>query len=171
MNGCRDQQQSRLPDLSRLERRPAPLEKARQRILPFSTNGWDAWQADGGVALADTRWDGNARELEKFDGTILAPPTSAAPSKATKPTRFPSASPGRTIPPPRTPGTRPRAKSCPVTAPTRRPQVFEQKTLYKKARSSTIPPIHSAGLSSCSTTANSRTASNASEWKPSPATW
>ena len=36
-------------------------------ILPFSTNGWDAWQADGGIALADTRWDGT-HELEKFDG-------------------------------------------------------------------------------------------------------
>jgi hypothetical protein len=36
-------------------------------ILPFSTNGWDAWQADGGIALANTRWDGT-HELEKFDG-------------------------------------------------------------------------------------------------------
>ena len=36
-------------------------------ILPFSTNGWDAWQADGGIALADYRWDGT-HELEKFDG-------------------------------------------------------------------------------------------------------
>jgi predicted GH43/DUF377 family glycosyl hydrolase len=36
-------------------------------ILPFSTTGWDAWQADGGVALADPRWDGS-HELEKFDG-------------------------------------------------------------------------------------------------------
>ena len=36
-------------------------------ILPFSNDGWDAWQADGGIALADTRWDGT-HELEKFDG-------------------------------------------------------------------------------------------------------
>jgi predicted GH43/DUF377 family glycosyl hydrolase len=36
-------------------------------ILPFSTEGWDAWQADGGIALADTRWDGT-HELEKFNG-------------------------------------------------------------------------------------------------------
>jgi predicted GH43/DUF377 family glycosyl hydrolase len=35
-------------------------------ILPFSTNGWDAWQADGGIALADYRWDGT-HQLEKFD--------------------------------------------------------------------------------------------------------
>ena len=38
------------------------------RILSFGkTNAWDAWQADGGVALADYRWDGS-QELEKFDG-------------------------------------------------------------------------------------------------------
>ncbi len=37
------------------------------KILPFSKSGWDAWQADGGIALADCRWDG-AHELEKFDG-------------------------------------------------------------------------------------------------------
>jgi len=36
-------------------------------ILPFSTNGWDAWQADAGIALADYRWAGT-HELEKFDG-------------------------------------------------------------------------------------------------------
>ncbi len=37
------------------------------KILPFSQNGWDAWQADGGVALADYRWDGT-HALEKFAG-------------------------------------------------------------------------------------------------------
>ena len=37
------------------------------KILPFSDNGWDAWQADGGIALADYHWDGT-HELEKFDG-------------------------------------------------------------------------------------------------------
>src|SRR5215469_1517360 len=36
-------------------------------ILPFSGQGWDAWQADGGVALADYHWNG-AHELETFDG-------------------------------------------------------------------------------------------------------
>lgn len=36
-------------------------------ILPFSNKGWDAWQGDGGIALADYRWDGT-HELEKFDG-------------------------------------------------------------------------------------------------------
>jgi predicted GH43/DUF377 family glycosyl hydrolase len=35
-------------------------------ILPFSGTGWDAWQADGGIALADYRWDGS-HELEKYD--------------------------------------------------------------------------------------------------------
>jgi predicted GH43/DUF377 family glycosyl hydrolase len=36
-------------------------------ILPFARTNWDAWQADGGIALADYRWDGT-HELEKFDG-------------------------------------------------------------------------------------------------------
>ena len=38
------------------------------KILSFTkTNDWDAWQADGGMALVDDRWDGS-HELEKFDG-------------------------------------------------------------------------------------------------------
>jgi len=38
------------------------------KILSFTkTNAWDAWQADGGIALADYNWNG-AHELEKFDG-------------------------------------------------------------------------------------------------------
>lgn len=37
------------------------------KILPFSQSGWDAWQADGGIALADYHWDGT-HELGKFDG-------------------------------------------------------------------------------------------------------
>ncbi|MEY4917801.1 MAG: hypothetical protein RL616_1714 [Verrucomicrobiota bacterium] len=38
------------------------------KILSFTpTNQWDAWQADGGIALCDYRWDGT-HELEKFDG-------------------------------------------------------------------------------------------------------
>lgn len=38
------------------------------KILSFTkTNEWDAWQADGGIALADYRWDG-AHALEQFDG-------------------------------------------------------------------------------------------------------
>jgi predicted GH43/DUF377 family glycosyl hydrolase len=36
-------------------------------ILPFSGSGWDAWQADGGVALADYNWDGT-HELETYKG-------------------------------------------------------------------------------------------------------
>ena len=37
------------------------------RILSFTaTNQWDAWQADGGIALADYHWDGT-HALEKFD--------------------------------------------------------------------------------------------------------
>ncbi|HEX9046244.1 MAG TPA: glycosylase [Verrucomicrobiae bacterium] len=38
------------------------------KILSFTaTNHWDAWQADGGIALADYRWDGT-HELEKYQG-------------------------------------------------------------------------------------------------------
>ncbi len=38
------------------------------KILSFTpTNNWDAWQADGGIALCDYHWDGS-HELEKFDG-------------------------------------------------------------------------------------------------------
>lgn len=37
------------------------------KILSFDKSGWDMWQADGGIALADYRWDGT-HELEKFDG-------------------------------------------------------------------------------------------------------
>jgi predicted GH43/DUF377 family glycosyl hydrolase len=38
------------------------------QVLSFAgTNRWDAWQADGGIALADYHWNG-AHELEKFQG-------------------------------------------------------------------------------------------------------
>lgn len=37
------------------------------KILPFGEKAWDAWQADGGIALADYRWDGT-HELGKFAG-------------------------------------------------------------------------------------------------------
>jgi predicted GH43/DUF377 family glycosyl hydrolase len=37
------------------------------KILPFNGSGWDMWQADGGIALADFRWDGT-HELESFGG-------------------------------------------------------------------------------------------------------
>jgi predicted GH43/DUF377 family glycosyl hydrolase len=36
-------------------------------ILPFTKQGWDAWQAGGGIALYDTRWDGD-HELGQHDG-------------------------------------------------------------------------------------------------------
>jgi predicted GH43/DUF377 family glycosyl hydrolase len=37
------------------------------KILTFAKQGWDAWQADGGIALYDTAWDGT-HELAKHDG-------------------------------------------------------------------------------------------------------
>jgi len=38
------------------------------RILSFTEPGkWDAWQADGGIALCDYRWEGT-HELGTFDG-------------------------------------------------------------------------------------------------------
>lgn len=30
------------------------------KVLPFREDGWDRWQADGGVALQDTSWGGSA---------------------------------------------------------------------------------------------------------------
>jgi predicted GH43/DUF377 family glycosyl hydrolase len=36
-------------------------------VLPFAESGWDAWQADGGIALYDHHWDGTHR-LEPHDG-------------------------------------------------------------------------------------------------------
>jgi predicted GH43/DUF377 family glycosyl hydrolase len=37
------------------------------RILSFTNAGWDTWQADGGIALADYDWPGT-HELQPFDG-------------------------------------------------------------------------------------------------------
>ena len=38
------------------------------KVLSFTqTNDWDAWQEDGGIALADYHWEGS-HDLEKFDG-------------------------------------------------------------------------------------------------------
>lgn len=37
-------------------------------ILPFARTGWDAWQADGGVALYDTRWDNGTHGLGQHEG-------------------------------------------------------------------------------------------------------
>ena len=38
------------------------------KILPFTQpSGWDAWQAEAAMALADSRW-GGSEELEKFEG-------------------------------------------------------------------------------------------------------
>lgn len=36
-------------------------------ILPFRETGWDAWQADGGIALYDTRWEGT-HAIAQHDG-------------------------------------------------------------------------------------------------------
>ena len=37
------------------------------RILPFRDEGWDKWQADGGIALFDHHWGGN-NSLQQFNG-------------------------------------------------------------------------------------------------------
>lgn len=37
-------------------------------VLSFRREGWDAWQADGGIALYDTRWDGGTHSLGQFNG-------------------------------------------------------------------------------------------------------
>jgi predicted GH43/DUF377 family glycosyl hydrolase len=40
-------------------------------ILPFRKEGWDAWQADAGLALIDTAWGGSMAP-EKFDNKYWA---------------------------------------------------------------------------------------------------
>ena len=37
------------------------------KILSFRQQGWDAWQADGGVALCDPTWGGSC-QLQTYDG-------------------------------------------------------------------------------------------------------
>lgn len=37
------------------------------KILPFTKSGWDAWQANGGIALYDTNWEGS-NSLSTFQG-------------------------------------------------------------------------------------------------------
>ena len=37
------------------------------KVLSFAGKGWDAWQADGGVALVDPRWGGSAA-LGRYKG-------------------------------------------------------------------------------------------------------
>ena len=37
------------------------------KILSFRPDGWDRWQADGGIALCDPAWGGSS-ELQAFDG-------------------------------------------------------------------------------------------------------
>jgi len=37
------------------------------KIMSFRPDGWDCWQADGGIALCDPTWGGNS-ELQTFDG-------------------------------------------------------------------------------------------------------
>jgi len=41
--------------------------KALGKILAFRKEGWDAWQAAGGVALCDPGWGGSS-ELQTYDG-------------------------------------------------------------------------------------------------------
>ncbi len=38
------------------------------KILPFAETGWDAWQAGGGLALYDTRWEDATHELQQHEG-------------------------------------------------------------------------------------------------------
>jgi len=41
------------------------------KVLPLRGEGWDAWQANGGIALYDIRWDGT-HELRQHDGKYCA---------------------------------------------------------------------------------------------------
>jgi predicted GH43/DUF377 family glycosyl hydrolase len=98
------------------------------KILPFSGDGWDAWQADGGVALADYRWDGT-HGLEKFDGKYwLSYIGGAKQGYETDPLSIGMAWTRQ----PAWPKVWHRVKENPVLTP-RQPEArsFETKTLYK----------------------------------------
>ncbi len=100
-------------------------------ILSFSREGWDAWQADGGIALYDTRWEGGTHGLGKYDGRYwlsyiggaqqgyepdplsIGLATSTTPAAVTEWTRIPE----NPVLSPADPGVRP----------------FESTTLYKSA--------------------------------------
>ena len=99
------------------------------KILSFTTtNQWDAWQADGGIALADFRWDG-AHELEKVDGKFwLSYIGGAKPGYETDPLSIGVAS---TANPVAIKEWR-RAPQNPVLGPNQSDaRFFETKTLYK----------------------------------------
>lgn len=99
------------------------------RILSFGkTNAWDAWQADGGIALGDYRWEGS-HELEKFDGKFwLTYIGGAKPGYETDPLSIGVAWTRQ----PAWPREWHRVPQNPVLSP-RQPDVrpFEAKTLYK----------------------------------------
>ena len=109
------------------------------KILSFTpTNQWDAWQADGGIALCDYRWEGR-HGLEKFAGKYwLTYIGGARQGYETDPlsigvawTKHPTA-----------PKEWQRVPENPVLGP-KQPDVreFEKKTLYKSQ------VIHDAGKS------------------------
>jgi hypothetical protein len=64
---CRHLERRRLRNVSCEQRRSAQLEKARPDPVSFAKDGWDAWQADGGLALVDHEWEGS-HSLGKYDG-------------------------------------------------------------------------------------------------------
>jgi len=112
------------------------------RILSFGkTNAWDAWQADGGVALADYRWDGS-QELEKFDGKFWLTYIGGA-KQGTKPIRFPSAWRGRASRPGRANG--PACRKTPCSQQSNLTCAILKPRRFTKARSSTTKPDRSAG--------------------------
>lgn len=98
------------------------------RILTFSESGWDAWQADGGIALADYHWNGT-HELEQFDGRYwLSYIGGAKPGYETDPLSMGIAWTEE----PTLPRAWNRLKENPVLGP-KQPDArsFETKTLYK----------------------------------------
>jgi predicted GH43/DUF377 family glycosyl hydrolase len=109
------------------------------KILSFRTDGWDHWQADGGISLIDTTWGGTAA-AETFDGKYwLSYIGGALQGYETDPLAIGLA--WTTTPDQPTEWT--RLATNPVLAPWQddvRP--FEKKTLYK----STIIHDHAATL-------------------------
>jgi hypothetical protein len=59
-------EQGGLRNASGRERQSARLPTARED-LSFRDSGWDRWQADGSIALVDTKWGGSGEPV-RFQG-------------------------------------------------------------------------------------------------------
>ncbi len=101
------------------------------KVLTFTHQGWDAWQADGGLALYDTHWDGATHELGTYQGKYwMSYIGGANQGYETDPLAIGLASTDD----PTRPAEWTRLSSNPVLAPDQSDvRAFERTTLYKSA--------------------------------------